>query len=102
MSKKIITSGLYCALGTAAYIALVALLMSNANNIFGKMPGVMAFIPFLLLFVVSAAITGSLVLGKPLMMYIDGSRKEAVKLFLTTISWLIVLLVIFLTILVIK
>jgi len=89
-------------LGTAVYIALVAILMTNGNQIFGQANGVLGGVGILLLFTLSALIVGSLVLGKPLMLYLDGSKKEAIKLLLYTIIILAVLTVIFLSILVWK
>lgn len=44
-----------------------------------------------MLFVISATIMGFLVLGKPLMMYLDGFKKEALKLFYFTVAWLILI-----------
>ncbi|MEI6378264.1 MAG: hypothetical protein WCO55_01265 [Candidatus Falkowbacteria bacterium] len=102
MNKKILSSSLYCALGTAVYIGLVSWLLANANHIFGQMTGVVAPITFLLLFVVSAAITASLVLGRPLMMYLDGAKKEAVKHLFATIAWLLILTIVFLGALVVR
>jgi hypothetical protein len=40
----------------------------------------------LLLFVCSAAITSFLVFGKPVMLYIDGQKKEAVSLLAYTLG----------------
>jgi hypothetical protein len=37
-----------------------------------------------MLFVFSALVTGGLVLGRPLLLYIDGQKKEGVKLLLFT------------------
>jgi len=61
-------------------------------------PAVIAPIAFLLLLVISAAISGALILGKPAMLYLDGQKKDALKLFSLTVGWLIVLLVIAFTI----
>ena len=81
-------------MGTAIYIALVAWLMTNAEKGFGSMKTVWGPIAFLLLFVLSAAITGGLVLGRPAMLYWDGKKREAVKQFGLTLLWLFVILVI--------
>ena len=71
--------------GTVLYIAFVALIMRQVPILFGEMESTfLGPIAFLLLFVISATVTGSLVLGKPIMLYIDGHKKEAVKLFLGT------------------
>ncbi len=52
-------------------------------------------ISMLLLFVCSAAITGGLVFGKPVMLYIDGKKKEAVSLLLHTIAMLFLITIVF-------
>jgi hypothetical protein len=79
------------AAGVFIYIAAVSWLISNAGHYFGNVPEPNFLIPvfMLLLFVVSATITGSLVLGKPLLMYLDGQKKEALKLLFCTLAWLI-------------
>lgn len=76
------------ALLTSAYIAGIATLMRNGEKIFGNMDKTTGPIAFLMLFVVSAGITGSLVAGKPLLMYFNGQKSEAVKLFVYTLLWL--------------
>lgn len=76
------------ALGTLAYIMVVATIMQNGDRLFGEMDNFLGPIAFLLLFVLSAIVVGSLVLGKPLTLYLDGKKKEAVQLFLSTATWL--------------
>lgn len=51
----------------------------------------------LLLFVISAAVTGFLVVGKPAMLYVNGLKQEAFRLFLYTIGWLAILAAIVIT-----
>jgi hypothetical protein len=82
------------AAGVFIYIAAVSWLISNAGHFFGNVPEPNFLIPvfMLLLFVVSAATTGFLVLGKPLLMYIDGQKKEALKLLFCTLAWLVLFL----------
>lgn len=84
------------ALGTAFYIVLVALFLSNTPRIFAETPEKTVFIPIamLLLLVCSASITGSLVLGRPILWYIDGKKKEAVSLLMATIGFLFLLTII--------
>ena len=45
---------------------------------------------FLMLFVLSAGVTGALVLGRPVLKYLDGDRKGAIYLFCATLGWLFV------------
>lgn len=80
------------ALGVMAYIAVVATIMSNGEAIFGNDKTLWGPIAFLMLFVVSATITGLLVLGKPVTLFIEGQKKEAVTFLTATVSWLAVLL----------
>ncbi|MFA6974116.1 MAG: hypothetical protein WC238_05265 [Parcubacteria group bacterium] len=90
MPKKIIQQSFLFALGEGIYISLVALLMFTVQKFFGDKPDpvIVAPIAFLLLLVISAAISGALILGKPLMLYLDGQKKEAVMLFGFTVAWL--------------
>lgn len=83
------------ALGTAFYVVLVALFFFYAPRFLGG-PGtkdtVFAPIAMLLLFVFSAAFTGSLVLGRPVLWYLDGKKKEAVMLFASTLGALFIIM----------
>lgn len=81
-------TGLLNALGTLVYIIVVATLIQNGDRLFGDMDNFVGPIAFLLLFTLSAVVVGSLVLGKPIMLYLDGKKKEAVTLFMQTASWL--------------
>ena len=83
------------AVGVFVYIVMVVLLLSNANSFFGNPSKFFAPIFMLLLFVVSASITGLLVLGKPVLLFLDGSKKEATQLLLATILWLVIFLSVF-------
>lgn len=47
---------------------------------------ILAPIAMLSLFVLSAAVMGYLFLSKPIQLYLDGEKKEAVNLFLSTIA----------------
>lgn len=76
------------ALGTVAYVAVVATLLQNGERVFGEMKNVTGPITFLTLFVLSAATTSSLVLGKPILMYLGGQKKEAVQMFIYTLCWM--------------
>lgn len=78
------------ALATTVYIALVAWFMTNAEQWVGETRGFAGPLAMLLVFVVSAAVTGALVLGRPLMWYLEGEKTAAVKLFLYTVAWLFI------------
>ena len=64
--------------GTAVYIVLVVFFIFSLQIFSEKKDIIIIPIAMLLLFVSSAAITGFLVFGKPIMLYIDGKKKEAV------------------------
>jgi hypothetical protein len=72
--------------------------MRNAEKMLGPEDNLFSPIIFLTLFVLSAAITSSLILGKPILLFLNGEKTEAVRLFLYTIGWLAVALVILLII----
>jgi hypothetical protein len=90
------------ALGTVAYIAIVVITIDNIQKFFGDEPGILVPMSMLLLFVLSAAITGSLILGRPILMYLTGQKAEAIKLFMYTVGWLAIFTIIFLVLNTIK
>ena len=79
--KKDVTHSLGHAVLVLAYVSLVASIMNHGNTWFGPKDTAWTPVAMLMLFVLSAAITGSLVLGRPVMMFLDGQKKEAVKFF---------------------
>lgn len=91
-NKKLFFMSILHSLGVLAYVSLVVLFMSNVQKIFGKNDNIVAGIIILLIFILSALITGSLVLGRPIMLYLDGKKTEAVKLPFYTMASLFVLL----------
>lgn len=101
MQKQIIKHALINAGITATYVLLVASFMSNIENLFdGPAPSDSILVPVIMLltFIISATITGSAVFGRPIMWYIDGNKKEAVKLLGTTLLFLIIIICILLSI----
>ncbi len=68
--------------------------MLNAEKIISQINGVFGPVFFLLLFVLSAGVTGGLVLGGPIMKYLDGDKKGAIYLFCLTLAWLFLFTVI--------
>jgi hypothetical protein len=86
--------------GVTVYIFLVSLIMNNGDKLFGASDNnAVAPIAFLLLFIFSALVTGGLILAKPIMLYLDGQKRESLKLLFYTGASLFVLLLIFLTVL---
>ena len=88
-TKVILKRSFINALGTVIYVMIVALIMTSAEKAPDETKSFIIPIAMLLLFLTSATITSSLVLGKPIMLYIDNQKQDAVKLFLYTVSWLI-------------
>jgi hypothetical protein len=86
------------ALGVFIYVCLVSLILNNGQKIFGSTTNnILGPMIFLMLFVFSALITGFLIIGKPIMLYLDGLKKESIKLlFYTGLNLLILLLIVFL------
>jgi len=99
MKNNHFTQSLLLALGEIIYVFLVALLMQNASQIFGDASQIFAGATFLLLFVVSTAISGILIFGKPILLYLDGEKKDALKMLSYILSWLLLFLLVFLLIL---
>lgn len=92
--NKLIQRSLLNAVGTIAYVGIVATIMQAGEKIFGEANKITGPIAFLTLFVLSAAVTGGLVLGKPLLMYMDNQKTDAVKLFIYTLCWLMLAVII--------
>lgn len=103
-NQKLINRGVLDSLGVLAYVFLISLIPSNAERLFGTGDNkVIGPIIFLLLFVFSALLTGFLILGKPLMLYLDGAKKEGVKLlFYTGVSLFVFLIIAIILLLIIK
>jgi hypothetical protein len=74
------------ALSATLYITAVATIPFFGKNLFG--PGNSFLIPIAMisLFTLSAAVMGYLFLYQPLLLLLDGHKKNAVKLFLQTVA----------------
>jgi hypothetical protein len=99
MKKSLVSQSFLLALGEGAYIALVAFFMRNINKILGQGPEFLAMVAFLVLFVLSAAISGALILGKPALLYFENKKKEALELFCLILGWMFIFLIILLLVL---
>jgi len=84
-----ILKSLMSATGVFIYVSAVSWLLYNSQNIFGQSTNFIVPLFMLLLFVISAAVTGLLVLGKPTHLYLNGLKKEAIVLLFSTLAWLI-------------
>ena len=94
VSRKGLRAAAVDAVGAAAYVALVASLMYNAPRFVGQGRSVLVPIALLLLFVFSAAFTGTMVIGRPALWYLDGRKGDAVSLFVATMAILLGLTVV--------
>lgn len=98
-NQRIYRNSLLHALGLAFYVFLVVSIMQNGENWFGQMNNIWGGFAILMLLVLSAGVCGILVFGKPVMLYLDNFKKEAVKFLLVTLAWIMLLVAITLTIL---
>jgi len=90
--QKIITYAFLQSAGTFIYVSAVAWLLFNGEKLFGQAGGGFGMpLAMLLLFVLSAAITSSLVLGQPIHLYLSGAKKEAIQLLIITFTFLFLL-----------
>jgi hypothetical protein len=77
------------AAGVLVYVLVLGWFFNHAQQIFGTQPdNFLAPALMLILFVVSACITGGLVLGLPVILYLDGQRRRAVTLLMYTVGML--------------
>lgn len=90
MNNKILHS-LGHALLVLIYVSLIVFGISNAEAWFGNEDKALIPMAMLMLFVLSATITGTLVLGRPILMYLGGQKKEALQFFGYTVGWLFIL-----------
>jgi hypothetical protein len=91
MDKMIVKRGIINALATGAYVTVIGLFIANANTFFGTHDKPFTPVVVLLLLVLSAAVCGSLLFGQPAMWYVDGKKKQALKLLGATLGSLAVI-----------
>lgn len=77
------------ALGVLIYTSAVAWLLFNNQTIFGQTSSFLMPLFVLLLLIISACLTGLLVLGKPVHLYLNGLKKAALVLLFSTLAWLV-------------
>ena len=94
MTKKIFSVGFLSAVGLLVYVLLVALFFSNAEKILGHMPNILSFSLFLLLFVFSATVSATLVLGRPIWLFLSNFKKEALWQLIANLIWIFILLLV--------
>lgn len=92
-SPKLI--GFIQAAGLALYVSLFATLVQQAQSwllLHNIQPNpILSIVLFLLVFVISALICGSLIFAYPLLLFSSGRRSEAAKTVLWSLIWLVVI-----------
>ncbi len=92
MKQSIFKHALQGAVGTALYIVAVASFMFYGPRAMGSQEDtVLVPVFMLMLFVFSAAFTGSLMLGRPILWYLEGNKKEAMQLLVTTLLMFLII-----------
>ena len=81
-------------MGVFVYVSVVVWIMQNAERLFADQESFWIPVAMLLLFVLSAAITGLLVFGRPAYLFLSSQKFEALRLLFFTISWLVVIVII--------
>ncbi len=82
-------------LGVVVYVLGISWLLMNAERLFGTAQEFWGPAVLLLLFVFSALITGLLVLGYPIWLYLEQRKKDAVRVLLYNTGWLFGFLILF-------
>lgn len=84
-NKKLWLWSLFGSVGTIIYIMLLVWFMGQAEHgLFEGKSFFLAPVIVLTLFVFSALVTGSLILAKPIMLYLDNEKKLAIKMLVVT------------------
>ena len=88
-TKPLLLTSLLQALGTTAYVSLVALIFWRGNQWFGKMNPYLGPVLVLTLLVISAIICALIVFAKPFLLWQTKKPKKALKLVAYTAGWLV-------------
>jgi hypothetical protein len=91
--KSILRYALAEVLTAVLYVLFVSLFMTQAEKIFGPEDTMLSPVVFLLLLVLSVAMMGMTIFGRSIMWYLDGQKKEAVKLLFYKLAYLFVFMV---------
>ncbi len=77
------------AAGAMAYISFISWFLSNAENWFAKAEDdIWAPIAMLSLLTLSVAVMGVLIFGRPVLLYLNNQKKEAIGFLFYTLGWL--------------
>jgi hypothetical protein len=86
--------GFFQALEVLAYCSLVGFFILNAESIIGGVNRTFGPIIFLLLFSTSVLVCAAIVLYKPYKVFIEGKKKEALDIVISTALWLFVFVIV--------
>lgn len=84
------------AFGVAGYIVAVSSVIFSLDGSYDNGPTILAPITMLTLLVLSVAVVGTLIFARPVMLYIDGKKKEGINFLAFTLSWLALIFVLIL------
>lgn len=89
--NKIIKEAFLNSSATFLYVLAISLFMNWLTRTQSNKPDTfLAPLTFLMVFVFSAAFTGYFIFGRPTLMYLDGKKKEAVKVLTYTFLFLFI------------
>jgi hypothetical protein len=88
MNKELLFKTFRNVTGAAFYIFLVSQIMQNGDKLFGKEDKFLTPFVVLLLFSLSAAVVGGLVIGQTVILFWDNKKKESVQAAIYSIGWL--------------
>ncbi|MDQ5938316.1 MAG: hypothetical protein QG642_6 [Patescibacteria group bacterium] len=91
--KSILRYALLEVLAAVLYVLFISVFFSQAEKIFGPEDTMLSPVVFLLLLVFSVSIMGMTIFGRSIMWYLDGQKKEAVKLLFYKLAYLFVFMV---------
>lgn len=84
--QRLILLGFVYALLVFVYVAGIAFVLANGERIFGKMQNFFGPLFLLLLLVLLAAVVGSLIFIRPVMLYLSNLKREAIYLLVFTLT----------------
>lgn len=103
VNKKLLLYSFRNIIGAGAYIFTVSQIMRNGDKIFGRIEDeVLGPFAILMLFVLSAAIVGSLIFGQAVYYFFDNRKKDSILMIFYSIGCLFILTTIIFTFLAIS
>lgn len=88
MNKALLMKSFRNTTAAAVYIFGVSQIMNNGDKIFGEVDNMFASFVFLLLFSLSAAVVGGLVLGESVMLFLDNKKRESITATMYSVAFL--------------